>query len=65
MDADTRALIAQLFTKVGEIMEDASSVALFAGSGDHAALIETAEATELAASKIAALASAIRALLAE
>lgn len=65
MDDDTRELIAQLFTRVGMIMEDASPVALLAGSGDQASLKVAIAAIEQAAEKIAALASAIRALLAE
>ncbi|WP_374528874.1 hypothetical protein [Novosphingobium sp.] len=63
MDDDTRELIAQLFTRVGMIMEDASPVALLAGSGDHGAQEEAAVAIEQAAERITALASAIRALL--
>ena len=63
MDDDTRELTAQLFTRIGMIMEDASPVALLAGSGDHAGLEEAVVAIEQAAEKVAALASAIRALL--
>lgn len=65
MDDDTHELIAQLCTKVGMIMEDASPVALMAGRGDHAALEVAVAAIEQAAEKVAALASAVRALLAE
>jgi hypothetical protein len=63
MDDDTRDLIAQLFTRAGMIMEDASPVALLAGTGDHAALEEAVVAIEQSAEKVAALAGAIRALL--
>lgn len=63
MDGETRELIAHLFTRIGMIMEDASTVALLAGSGDQVAHEEAAVAIEQAAEKIAALASAINALL--
>lgn len=65
MDDDTRELIAQLFTRVGMIIEDVGPVALLAGTGDRAELDEAVAAIEQAAEKITSLASAVRALLAE
>ncbi len=62
MDDDTDNLIAQLCTRMGMIMEDASPVAIGIGAMDHAQRRTALTDLSDAAAQIAAISKAVEAL---
>jgi hypothetical protein len=62
MDDDTRALIAQLYTRIGMIMEDACVVALTIGARNEEERRATIADLVTASARISALIGAIQAL---
>ncbi len=63
MDEARLDLIAQLCTRVGTIMEDASVVALMVGGGEEGDLHDALDHLERASARITGLLSATRALM--
>lgn len=62
MDGDSDDLIAQLCTRIGMIMEDANTLALTIGSFYSSAQLAAIGELETAATRIASLIAAVRAL---
>jgi hypothetical protein len=63
MDDDIDDLIAQLYTRIGMIMEDASVVALTIGGLEREKRVTSIDEVETAANRIAELIAATKALM--